>query len=151
MSKYKYYPDYDALYPGVEIMPKVMEALRESDRKMKYIEYDLKCEGFVLNVENGFATFLSSREDSLDRLQEADKQFRDEAALPEDVVVDSLYIEELHRCIARLDTDERVLIKALFFNGLTEREYAQCLGLCQKTINNQKHNILYKLANFLNP
>lgn len=35
----KYYPDYSKLYPGVDIPANVLSALRQSDRKMKYMEY----------------------------------------------------------------------------------------------------------------
>ena len=37
----KYTPDYRKLYPGVEIAPDVLRVLTNSDRKMKYCEFDL--------------------------------------------------------------------------------------------------------------
>ena len=37
----KYHPDYRALYPGVDISDEVIKALRESDRKIEYMEYEL--------------------------------------------------------------------------------------------------------------
>ena len=69
MAKYdKYYPDYNKLYPEVDIAPEIMDTLRKSDRKMKYMEYDIKAE-IPMKDENGrFVGLASSREDSLDRL-----------------------------------------------------------------------------------
>ena len=44
MSKRKYRPDYGKLYPGVELNEAVLDVLKKSDRKMEYMEYDLKAE-----------------------------------------------------------------------------------------------------------
>lgn len=148
-SKYKYTYDYTALYPGVEINGKVLKALKQSDRKIKYYEYDLKYEPFVVDEETGALTFHPSREDSLDRLLEMDKQFRDESALPEELVIEALYIQVLRRCISLLDEEERALIHALFYEGLTELAYGNNIGLAQKNINKYKQRILGKMRKIL--
>lgn len=45
MAKHdKYHPDYSKLYPGIESRPEILAVLKQSDRKMKYIEVDLKTE-----------------------------------------------------------------------------------------------------------
>ena len=38
----KSHPDYTKLYPGAEIAPEVAQLLKRSDRKMEYMEVDLK-------------------------------------------------------------------------------------------------------------
>ena len=91
MSRKKHCINYAVLYPGVEITDEVLAALKESDRKMKYAEYDLKCERFIMDEEKGAAFFLPSREDSLERLMEENRQFRNDSALPEEVVIEALY------------------------------------------------------------
>ena len=79
----KYYPDYGALYPDTPIHPDVLKVLRESDRKMKYMEYDLKCEKPLRDKTGAIVGLLPSREDSFERLMEADKQFAGSAPSPE--------------------------------------------------------------------
>ena len=37
-----YNPDYESLYPRVEITPDVLHVFRTSDRKMRYMEHQLK-------------------------------------------------------------------------------------------------------------
>ena len=44
-----------------------------------------------------------------------------------------------------LKADERHLIHALIIEGMTEREYAEEIGLSQKAVNKRKHKILEKL------
>jgi RNA polymerase sigma factor (sigma-70 family) len=67
---------------------------------------------------------------------------------PEDIVMERFEIETLYKCLDRLDADERALIDALFFDGLTEQEYADLICVTQKTVNNRKHRILSKMKNY---
>lgn len=153
MSWKKYRPDYAALYPDVKISGDVLDALKTSDYKIEYMEHDLKRERFVVDEELCAAIFLPSREDSLERLLDADMQFRDESASPEELVIETLYIQELccelHRCLALLDSDEQALIHALFYDGLTEREYAKEIHRSKTAIHARKVNALDKLKYFL--
>ena len=68
------------------------------------------------------------------------------ASLLEDAVVNSLALRE---ALAELTADERALVDALFFEGLTEREYAARMGIAQKNINKKKQRVLLTLKNFL--
>ncbi len=60
-----------------------------------------------------------------------------------------MMIKQLHICIEQLTEDERELISALFFYGMTEREYADLIGQTQQNINNKKQRILSKLYKLL--
>ena len=42
-----YYPNYEKLYPGIEKRPDILRVLRASDRKMRYMEWQLQTERFV--------------------------------------------------------------------------------------------------------
>lgn len=144
----KYHPDYGKLYPGVEIPPDVLAALRQSDRKMKYMEYDLKAERPIKDENGVVIGLLPGREDSLERQMETDKQFMAVAPSPEQVVEEREEMEELHRCLALLTEDERALIAALFFEGHTEQEYAVRIGRKQQSVNERKLRILDKIKLF---
>ena len=67
----------------------------------------------------------------------------------EDVVVDKLIAEKLHRCLNQLTSTEQELIHALFFRGISERQYAEMTGIPQKTINDRRHRILVKLKKLM--
>ena len=49
-KKDKYLIDYKKLYPGVDIPPEVLDVLKNSDRKMMYVELDLKSEHLMFVV-----------------------------------------------------------------------------------------------------
>lgn len=55
----------------------------------------------------------------------------------------------LHYAIAVLPKAERELIQAIYFDGTSEREYAQKKGISQMGVNKQRRKILSKLKMFL--
>ena len=151
MAKYDpYHPDYKKLYPGVEISPEILAVLKKSDRKMKYIEIDLKTERFVHNQEEETAVFLPSREDSYDRMCEDDHtQFAAGEASPEERLLHSEKLQLLRAALRELEPDEAELIQALFFEGLSERRLSKRAGIPQRTIHDRKKKILTKFYHFI--
>ena len=80
-----YRVDYLKIYPCLKERPDVLEVLKKSDRKMKYMEVDLKSEQRRKNAENGAESYVPSKEDSLERLVYSAKcQFADDAEGIED-------------------------------------------------------------------
>ncbi len=57
--------------------------------------------------------------------------------------------ETLHRCIDLLTPKEKELIQALYFQGLSERDYAEFEGVSQNAIHKRKKRILAKLKKFI--
>ena len=47
----QYHPDYMKLYPGIEDRPDVLRVLKKTDRKMEYMEVEIKQEKFIYNAE----------------------------------------------------------------------------------------------------
>ena len=138
----KYNPDYHKLYPGVHISQEVMDALQQSDRKMKYMEIDLKQSGFRQEK----AEFCSGREFSLDSLLEDETvDIPSRSPMPEDIAIQHEEIERVRKALHMLEPDEFDLIWALFFESLTERAYANRLGISQKAVNKRWHKIRTKL------
>ncbi len=83
-----YRVDYLKIYPCLKERPDVLEVLKKSDRKMKYMEVDLKSEQRRKNAENGAESYVPSKEDSLERLVYSAKcQFADDAEGVEDAVI----------------------------------------------------------------
>lgn len=140
----------------VEVIREVYTTYAQSERQLEYIELDLKRDRVLQDANgkasldgNGLPIILPEREVSLDKLMADDWDFPSSAPPPEEVVLKQIEIMELHQCLDLLDAEERMLIDALFFEGLTEREYSQRSGIPQKTINDRKNRILKKLYQLL--
>lgn len=151
MSKWdKYAPDYRKIYPGVTITPPVLRVLRQSDRKMKYCEFDLKTDRKRENKRTGTVTVAPAREDSLERLaEESNRQYALEDASLEETLAEKDEIERLHRAMLQLEPDEFALIHAIYYEGVTVRAYAKKIGKATMTVQNQKVRIQSKLKKLL--
>ena len=57
---------------------------------------------------------------------------------------------QLHRCIAVLPRAERELIHAIYFEGMTEAEYAPRAKLTQSGVSRRRKKILSKLKKLMN-
>jgi DNA-directed RNA polymerase specialized sigma24 family protein len=145
--------------------PEQLNAARKSDRKMKYLEYDLKHgKPIYRNYETGaicgrsdpkatIADETPGREMSLDVLLESGEkavgQIVDEYGNPLIVLLKLEKYANLHRCLAMLAPDERKLIDAMFWQDMTDAQYAAQIGVPRRTVNYRRHCVLYKLRKFL--
>ena len=147
----EYHPNYKKQYSGEHITPEVLSALKQSDRKMEYMEVDLKREGFRQNLEAMIAEFIPSREDSYERLQDEEKaEFLLDEPTPEDKAIHNDELERLHRAMEKLKPEERALIHSLFYEQISEAALAEETGITQQGISWRLHQILAKLKNFMN-
>ena len=140
----------------VSVSKEVYTVYAQSERQLEYMDLDLKrdrilqdTDGKAVLDKNGLPIILPEREVSLDKLMAEEWDYPSSAPSPESTVLDQLEIAALYRCLASLDTDERTLIEALFFEGLTERAYSERSGIPQKTVNDRKNRILKKLNQLL--
>lgn len=69
-------------------------------------------------------------------------------SLEEQAIANDMH-ERLHHAIAALPRSERELIRAIYFEGKTEREYAMQLGCSQNKVFKRRVKILSKLKMFL--
>lgn len=67
----------------------------------------------------------------------------------EDTVIKNVLLENLRQCVAQLTREERELIHALYFEEMTEREYARKIGLSQRGINRRRKRTLDKLKDMM--
>ena len=67
----------------------------------------------------------------------------------EDMVIAKELQDRLHCALAALPKAERELIRAIYFEGLTEKEYAEKMGMSQTGISYRRRKILSKLELFL--
>lgn len=64
-------------------------------------------------------------------------------------IEEKLMQDKLAKCLSELADDEKELIEALFFQNMTEREYASKKGIYHNAIHKKKVRILKKLKNLL--
>jgi len=146
----KYNPDYEEMYSGENITLEILSVLKQSDRKMKYMEVELKQGVFRQDPVTRTSVFVPSREDSLERLQEEDKEeFTSTAPSPEEIAVHNDELDRLRKARTLLLPDEQALVKALFDDGMSEREYAKMLGISQKAVNKRWHKVRAKLKKIM--
>ena len=96
------------------------------------------------------ADLLPSREDSYDRLiEEEHHQFALDEPSPENMLLQEEELHLLRAALLLLTAEEKELIDALFYQEMSEREYAQQIGLSQKGVNKRRHKILSKLRKIM--
>lgn len=129
-----------------EVSRELYEAYYKGQRKEKYFTHDLKQEHTKVDKETGEVIVIPSREDSYERLLEAEKQFAEEA---EDVAVRAVMLEKLSEALHTLTDEETAIIQALFYQEISEVELAKKLGIARTTLQSRKYKILEKLRKLL--
>ena len=57
--------------------------------------------------------------------------------------------DRLHHAVEVLPKADRELIRAIYFDGLTEKDYAKAVGMSQTGVSYRRRKILSKLKLFL--
>ena len=133
----------------VEVTEEVYLAYYRSKRKERYYEHDIKTGTPIKDKTGNIIGFTPSKEDSIERLISTGEEFSDGQEPVEDTVIHGLMLDQLRDAMDKLPHDDRFLIEALFFDGMTEREYAAIIGITQKNVNKKKQRILLRLKNIL--
>lgn len=76
-----------------EVSKELYETYYKGQRKEKYFTHDLKQEHTKVDKKTGEMIVIPSREDSYERLLEAEKQFAEETEKVEDVAVQAVMLE----------------------------------------------------------
>lgn len=67
----------------------------------------------------------------------------------DELAIRSVLVDKLKECLSLLTDDELALIHALFYEGMTERQYADQKGIYHNAVHKKKKRILKKMKNFL--
>lgn len=120
----------------IEVSTEVYEAYSRMDRRERYL-YERE-EGLLLSLER-------LAEDNIPLsilMSECVPSAEDEALRQMDY-------EQLRAALGSLATESQQMIKALYFDELTERQYAAKMGVSQPTINHRKVRALAQLKKLL--
>ena len=132
-----------------EISRELYVAYYKGQRKERYFTHDLKQEHIKVDKETGEKIIVPSREDSYERLLEAEKQFAGDAEDVEDAAVRAVMLERLNEALHTLTDEEAAIIHALFYQEISEAELAKKLGIARTTLQSRKYKILEKLKKVL--
>lgn len=132
-----------------EVSRELYEAYYKGQRKEKYFTHDLKQEHIKVDKETGERIIVPSREDSYERLLEAEKQFAEDIEDVEDTAVRAVMLEKLNEALHTLTDEEAAIIHALFYQEISEVELAKKLGIARTTLQSRKYKILEKLKKLL--
>ena len=136
------------VYINVQAVPvseEVYRVYKHFERKEEYFTYDLKAEKFSRKT----ASFLPSREDSYERLLEANQQFVIQEVSVQVQVEKLLDAEMVKKALSFLNPEERELINLLFYQEKTEQEVGILLHISQQAVNKRKQAVLIKLRKLL--
>ena len=137
----------------VPVTEEIYLAYYRSIRRERYYERDVKTESAVRDRDGHVIGYQPSKEDSLERLMEAGRDFADEGESAEDAVIRAAMEVKLHKALRKLPEKERELMETLFFSnggsGISEREYAVISGIPRKTIAYRREKIFGKLKKLL--
>ena len=132
-------------------------------------QYYIKISGQMIEVTKEVYREFRYMERHMQTLEEKDKRHRvisynaldpdetlGEEAVPdlttpsvEDQAIAGLMAAKLRRCLALLSEDDRRLIQAIYYEGLSERELSEREGVPQTTINYRRNLIVQKLRKML--
>lgn len=133
-----------------EVSRELYKAYMKGYRKERYFTHDLKKERRRVDEKTGEVRMIPSREDSYERLLEAEKYFMAETESVEDAAIRAVMLEKLNEALHKLDSRERGIIYELFYEGTSEIQLAKKMGIARTTLRSQKEGILEKMKKILN-
>jgi RNA polymerase sigma factor (sigma-70 family) len=151
-GSYSYFITADGT--DVEVNEEIYTAYARGAYKMEQMERGIKCNrvkkdanGKAIKDKDGQSIMLPGFETSLDKLTDEDWEFLSSEPSPEDIFISAGDFEgkKLQHCLSFLSKSERTLIFALFYEGMTEEQYAEKIGITQSGVSRRKNRILKKL------
>lgn len=123
----------------IEVEENVYLAYYKMDRRERYLEERDKDNGVV-----SYNAIDSQGINGESGLRDMETESMEAIALANELQ------NQLHRCIAALPRAERELIHAIYFEGMTEAEYALKAKMTQSGISRRRKKTLSKLKKLLN-
>lgn len=127
-------------YEEVALSPEVFQVYQRTEWNIKdqdesFFDHNIQFSGLIGGTNNNFENFREFIDVDSDRV-------------PEKVIRDAMQCDKLRAEVSKLSDREKELIRALYIRELTEREYAEELGVSQPMIHKRKTRLLKKLKKF---
>lgn len=126
-------------YEQIAVLEEMYNAFRRTgwnidDNDDSFFAHEIQMSCLIGGKDNSFENF---------------KEFISESNNVENAVIKNSEKSILYKVISKLSFSEQNLIKALYFDGLTESEYAGLVNTSQQSVNKRKKRILKKLEKLL--
>ena len=123
----------------VEVTREVYHAYRRTEwgienNDASFFAHEIQMSGLIGGEDGAYENF---------------KEFIDTENIPDNTVLKIMEIEALQKALSVLSDADNKLVQALFYDGLTEQEYAAQVGISQQMINRKKQRILKLLKKLL--
>ena len=124
----------------IYVSKRLMEVSRDDYvkhyKEFEHIRYLKK-----LDIENGLI--------SMENMDDADSDYTSSSDYVPERAEIAIMMKKLSDCLFMLTDDELELIKAIFFDGVSEREYALRKGVYHNAVHKKKVRILKKLKDLM--
>lgn len=104
------------------------------DNDQSFLDHEIQMSGMIGGQDGAYENF---------------REFVDTINTPENIVLEQMKKEALYQAISALSAADREVVRALFFRGQSELEYAEELGISQPAVHKRKVRILKHLKKFL--
>lgn len=131
----------------VPVTEEVYKAYYQMDRHARYLEKDVKVGSSKIDPITGEVKYISSKEDSIERLYEQGVDFKDEQSV-EDLVCDNAMLFLLNKAKEILDEEELKLINAVYEEELTYRQVGEVFNISHVAIQKRHNKIVGKLKKY---
>lgn len=126
-------------YEQIAVSEEIYNAFRRTgwnidDNDDSFFAHEIQISSLIGGKDNSFENF---------------KEFISESNKVENAVIKNSEKSMLYKAISKLSFSEQNLIKALYFDRLTESEYAGLVNTSQQSVNKRKKRILKKLEKLL--
>ena len=123
----------------VEVTHEVYHAYRRTgwgieNNDTSFFAHEIQMSGLIGGEEGAYENF---------------KEFIDTENIPDNTVLKIMEIDALRKALSVLSDADNELVQALFYDGLTEQEYAAQVGISQQMISRKKQRILKSLKKLL--
>ncbi len=143
MSKSRHINNYRTQFPTAS--EEVIDALKKSDRKIKYTEHELKCGKY----DKATNTYNQGREVSLQMIEDSGVLFPDQTENIEDIVVRSILIEQMIKAVEHLSPEDKKLIFYYFVSEKSQEECARKLDIPVGSVGYRLKKIYKKLRKYI--
>ena len=135
----KVYNTLTKQYEDVVVTKKVYDTYRRTEWNIKdndesFYEHEIQISGLIGGEDDAYENF---------------REFIDDVNIPENIFMTREGMVEVRNAVRVLPVQERNLIVALYYERLTENEYADKIGVSQQYVSKSKKKILKKLKLFL--
>ena len=104
------------------------------DNDQSFFDHEIQLSGMIGSQDGAYENF---------------REFVDTLNTPENIVFAQMEKEDLYRAVSALSAADQALIQGLFFEDMTEREYAERIGVFRNAVHEQKVRSIKKLRKFL--